>query len=110
LTSPWNDADWAAFVSAAAAQADMWNGKFWLVPPPSFSGFDVVYQKDPLFNTFPNKAFRPNVRCALDVDFSATDDAHKTIEVANLNRNFVVATGRQLNPGAFRSHSLLRLA
>jgi outer membrane protein OmpA-like peptidoglycan-associated protein len=107
LTSPWTDADWAAFVSGAAAQADMWNSKFWLLPPPSFSGFDEVYQNDPFFNTFPNKAFRPNIRCALEVDFSPTSGAHRTIEVANLNRNFVTATGRQLNPGAFRSDAIL---
>jgi outer membrane protein OmpA-like peptidoglycan-associated protein len=107
LTSRWTDADWTGFVSAAAAQADMWNNKFWLLPPPTFSGFDEVYQKDPMFNTFPNKAFRPNIRCALEVDFAPTSSAHRTIEVANLNRNFVTASGRPLNPGAFRSDALL---
>jgi hypothetical protein len=107
LTSPWNNTDWAAFVSAAAAQADMWNNKFWLLPPASFSGFDEVYELDPFLNTFPNKAFRPNIRCALEVDFAATENTHRTIEVANLNRNFVAAKGRPLNPGAFRSDSLL---
>jgi outer membrane protein OmpA-like peptidoglycan-associated protein len=107
LTSRWTDADWAAFVGAAAAQADMWNNKFWLLPPPSFSGFDMVYQKDPFLNEFPNKAFRPNLRCALEVDFSAASNAHRTIEVANLDRNFITATGRPLDPGVFRSDALL---
>lgn len=107
LTSPWTDANWAAFVNAAAGQANMWNNKFWMVPPPSFSGFDEVYQKDPFFNQFANKAFRPNLLCALEVDFAATSDAHKTIEVANLNPAFVTATGRSLNPGAFRSDAIL---
>jgi hypothetical protein len=64
-TLPWSNAGWAAFIRAAAAQADMWNNKFWLLPPASFSGFDEVYELDPFLNTFPNKAFRPNIRCAL---------------------------------------------
>jgi hypothetical protein len=106
-TLPWSNAGWAAFISAAAAQADMWNNKFWLLPPASFSGFDEVYELDPFLSAFPNKAFRPNIRCALDVDFAATDDAQRTIDVANLNPGMLVLQGRPLNPGTFRSHALL---
>ncbi len=107
FTSPWSGADWARFVSAAAAQADMWNNKFWLLPPPTFDEFDEVYEFDPFWGKLPNKAFRPNIRCALDVDFAATDNLHRTIDVANLNTSMLVALGQPQNPGTFRSHALL---
>jgi hypothetical protein len=98
-TSRWTAADWQRFIGGAAAQANMWNNKFWLLPPPTFSDFDLK------FDTFPNQAHRPNVRCELSVDFEAKDDAHRTIDVANLNTNLLV--GRPQDPGVFRSHALL---
>jgi outer membrane protein OmpA-like peptidoglycan-associated protein len=107
LTSPWNSTNWAAFVAAAATQANMWNNKFWLLPPASFDGFDEVYEFDPLLNKFPNKSFRPNIRCVLEVDFAATNNVHRTIDVANLNTNWIRAIGRSPDPGAFRSHAML---
>jgi hypothetical protein len=99
LTSPWTDADWTKYLRAVAGQADMWNNKFWLLPPPSFSDFDVS------FDTFPGQVWRPTVRCVLDVDLNATEDVHRTIDVANLNLNAL--TGQPQNPGTFRSHALL---
>jgi hypothetical protein len=97
-TSPWTGTDWQKFITAAAAQADMWNNKFWLLPPATFSAFDTVY------STFPNQAYRPSIRCELAVDFNAKN-AHRTIDVANLNTNML--TGRPQDPGVFRSHALL---
>jgi outer membrane protein OmpA-like peptidoglycan-associated protein len=107
LTTPWTDAQWSAFVNSASAQVNLWNNRFWLVPPPAFSGLDEVYQKDPFFNKFPNKIFRPNLLCALEVDFSPASGAHRTIEVTNLNAAFITATGRVPDPGVFRSHAFL---
>jgi hypothetical protein len=98
-TKPWTDTDWRQFVTAAAAQADMWNNKFWLLPPPAFSDFDAVYPG------FPNQAYRPNIRCELSVDFNATENPHRTIDVANLNTALLL--GQPLNPGTFRSEALL---
>jgi hypothetical protein len=98
FTSPWTDADWRKFVQGAQAQANMWNDKFWLLPPPTFTDFDRT------FDTFPGQAYRPNIRCELDVDFNPTGDAHRTIEVANLNLSLL--TGAK-DAGTFRSHALL---
>jgi hypothetical protein len=97
-TSPWTSTDWQKFITAAAAQADMWNNKFWLLPPATFSDFDAVY------STSPSWAYRPNIRCELAVDFNAKN-AHRTIDVANLNTNML--TGQPQNAGVFRSHALL---
>lgn len=98
-TSAWSAADWQRFVGAATAQANMWNNKFWLQPPVTFTEFDQV------FGNFPNQAYRPNVRCELAVDFNATGDAHRTVEVANLNVNLLV--GQPQIPATFRSNTLL---
>jgi hypothetical protein len=103
LTSPWVGPDWQQFITAVAKQADMWNNKFWLLPPPTFSDFDRV------FDTFRGQAYRPTIRCELDVDFNATDDAHRTIDVANLDKNFLLihSAGQPPDAGTFRSHALL---
>lgn len=98
-TSSWDSASWARFINSASAQADMWNGKFWLIPPAQFTGFDgSVYGS-------PGKVFRPNVQCVLDVDFAPSSDPHATIDVANLNLSMLV--GKAQNSSTFRSHSLL---
>ena len=100
MTSPWTDADWRRFIRGAASQADMWNNKFWLVPPETFTDFDLSIP-----SSFPNQAWRPNIRCALEVDFSASEDTHRTIEVTNLNLGVLLPQNQ--NPGIFRSHALL---
>jgi hypothetical protein len=100
FTTPWTDATWRNFLHAVAGQADMWNNKFWLVPPPTFSDFDLSFP-----DSFPNQAWRPNVRCVLDVDLTATEDVHRTIDVANLDLRFLV--GQTQNAGTFRSHAML---
>ena len=93
----WSDADWNVFVTGAKAQADMWNNKFWLRPLSNFADFDVKYPG--------TGAFRPYVRCHLDVDFSAdSKKAHHTIKVANLDVSRIAGPK---NPGTFRSRTLL---
>lgn len=100
FTSPWSGPAWQSFVRAAIAQADMWNNKFWLLPPETFTDFDQSY------DSFPTRqAWRPNIRCELDVDFDA-DDPHRTIDVVNINTSLLL-TGKPLDPGTFRSHALL---
>jgi hypothetical protein len=101
MTSPWTGPEWQQFITGAARQADMWNNKFWMQPPATFTEYDRT------FDTFPGQAFRPNIRCALEVDFTATDDAHKTIEVAHLDLNYVTMLGKTPNSMAFRSSSML---
>ena len=100
MTSPWTDADWQTFVRGAAAQADMWNDQFWLVPPNTFSEFDRT------FTTFPGQAFRPNIQCELAVDFTA-NNPHKTIDVYNLNLDMLRVSGQPQNPGTFRSDAIV---
>lgn len=99
-TIPWTAADWMNFVSGAVGQANIWNNKLWLVAPDSFTEYGY---KNP--SSFPGAAWRPNVRCELEVDFSANGDAHKTIDVANLD--LTKLTGVAQNSKTFRSHSLL---
>ena len=97
-TSPWDSTSWRRFLNSASAQANLWNGKFWLIPPITFNQFDnSVYGS-------PNKAFRPNVQCVLDVDFAPSSDAHNTIDVANLDLSKLIGVQ---DSGTFRSHSLL---
>ncbi|MGL4551700.1 MAG: hypothetical protein ACRC33_10965 [Gemmataceae bacterium] len=95
-TSPWADLDWRAFLAAATVQANLWNNKFWLVPPPGPTDFDLKADASS------NKVWRPHVRCVLEVDFTASEGAHLTVDVANV-RSSVAGAGRS----TFRSHSLL---
>jgi hypothetical protein len=93
-TSPWNGPDWQQFRMGMAAQADMWNNKFWLVPPSTFSEYDTG------IGASPNRVLRPNIRCELVVDFDPKDSPHTTIDVVNLNTKLLM--GR-----SFRSHAAL---
>ena len=97
-TSAWTPAAWQSFVANAEAEANIWNNKFWLQPPATFSQFDRLY------DTFPNQAYRPNIRCELLVDFNPAK-AYRTIDVANLNTSLLA--GKTLDSGTFRSHSVL---
>lgn len=98
-TKPWTGLDWQNFVGGATFQANLWNNRFWLIPPPSFNDFDRT------FATFPGQVWRPNIRCELEVDFNATNDVHRSIDVANIDTRML--TGRTAGPGTFRSHALL---
>jgi hypothetical protein len=110
-TSPWSDADWRKFIQAVTAQANLWNNKFWLLPPPLFSDLDVVWQSMavPGWGNFAGQAFRPNLRCELQVDLNPVGEADHTIDVANIDMAVLLgrAAGRVMTAGTFRSHSLL---
>ena len=94
-TSPWTSSEWNTFLDGCAAQANMWNGKFWLRPPLAFSEYNIALAD--------GSQFRPNIVCELSVDFQAGDNAHMTIDVVNLNLALLAANPK----GKFRSASLL---
>lgn len=100
-TTAWNGADWANFLRAATAQADMWNNKFWMLPPRTFTDFDEKLDSFPI-----RQAWRPNIRCELDVDFNAVHDAHATVDVANIDISRL-PIGVPRDGMTFRSHSML---
>ena len=89
LVKDWKGNEWSGFVNKFSSQANMWNCKFWLIPPDDFTLFE-----------FKNCgiSYRPNVRCEFKVKIiGSSAGAHTTIEVANV-----------ANPtGSFRSHSQL---
>lgn len=93
-TLPWNPVDWRRFVEAAIAQADMWNNKFWLIPPPTFDEWDLPIA---------TQIWRKNIRCELEVDFDPQDEPHRTIEVANLDISRLAGQ----DPRAFRANAVL---
>lgn len=96
----WNQADWSNFIKAAEQQAESWNNKFWLKPPESVIEFDVYDMNKGLW-------VRPYIKCTLSVYFGDVPGSfgrktpHSVIRVANVDPN------KYLNPGTFRSHSLL---
>ncbi|MBL8231763.1 MAG: OmpA family protein [Bryobacterales bacterium] len=91
-TQPWNQADWHKFIRDASNQANMWNDKFWLIPPDSCDAFDVRQGLS---------IWRPYLRCELAVDFKADKDYHTAIEVANLIPGTIQGPK---DGGSFRSH------
>jgi hypothetical protein len=101
-TAPWNAADWANFLRAANAEANMWNDKFWLTPPRTFADFDQDLGSFPI-----RQMYRPNICCELDVDFTATkDDAHATVDVVNIDIGRLPIGGRR-DAATFRSNAVL---
>jgi hypothetical protein len=99
-TTPWTTPDWQRFVVSAFTQANMWNNKMWLVPPATFTDYDQA-----IVASFPGQVWRPNIRCALDVESVPAEDAHKIIDVANLHLGSLA--GRPADGSTVRSHSLL---
>lgn len=76
----WTASEWADFKNSAQQQADMWNNKFWLKPPPTFTKLDVKNGAPPGY------VYRPYIRCELDCDFTANAAvAHKIVPVVNLD-------------------------
>lgn len=101
IVGPWNHAEWHRFVAGFKKQCNMWNNKFWLLPPSDFTALD--------FKVGP-KTVRPNVYCNLDVEIlTNAARAHRTIKVINLD---VKSAARQagkretdVTSGDFRSDS-----
>ncbi|TWS98301.1 hypothetical protein [Reyranella sp. CPCC 100927] len=97
VTSPWNPDEWQKFVASAAAQANMWNNRFWLVPPHTFFEFDVVKP--------PNSSYRPNIRCELAVDFMPRKGTeHTSVLVMHLDESRLAPPK---DGGSFGSAALL---
>ncbi|HJQ57250.1 MAG TPA: hypothetical protein VJ890_10105 [Vineibacter sp.] len=114
----WNDADWNTFLASAKKQADLWNNRFWLDPPDTFTDYDrQVISGTPApagppgsilsLATFPTHTLRPYIRCELEVDFQAGKDASATIEVANVNTTMLKAQGQSQDAGVYRSNAFL---
>lgn len=100
----WTGPEWSRFINAAQAQARLWDGKFWLIPPDSFPHFDLtsisMVAKQP-GDTRPNptrqERVRPNVKCEFRFEPALNRSyAHGTVDVVNL-----------LPPETFRSNNRL---
>lgn len=91
----WSGTDWTRFINDVKAQANLWNGKFWLMPPDDFSHFDLSWVNiSPGAKTAPVR-YRPNVKCEFRLEIvPGHPHAHASIDVVNL-----------LGPSGFRSHS-----
>jgi hypothetical protein len=98
---PWTGPEWLTFINGAKAQANMWNNRFWLKPPPHFGNWDVAHE---FSGNAARSVFRPYVACVLEVDFNASKaDAHRTIDVYNLDLTKI--TGVK-DSGTFRSDAV----
>ena len=93
----WSGTDWSNFIGKVKAQATLWNGKFWLMPPDDFSHFDLTWVNiSPGAKSNPVR-YRPNVKCEFRLEIApGHSHAHTSIDVINL-----------LGPSGFRSHSRL---
>ncbi len=93
LIREWKGGEWTNFLQEARRQAGMWDGKFWLIPPPEFWYLDFDYY----WIGHGEYKYRPNIQCQFEFNtrpFAA--GAHGQVDVVNLAKN-----------EAFRSHSYL---
>ncbi|MEW6127935.1 MAG: hypothetical protein AB1757_12925 [Acidobacteriota bacterium] len=74
----WTEGEWHEFRSQIFSQSDLWNNRFWLIPPNNFNSLDI--------QTLPGRVrYRPNIKCELFVQvWLSPANAHKTIRVARL--------------------------
>jgi hypothetical protein len=90
----WNTAEWLNFINGVKAQASLWNGKFWLIPPDDFSYFDIETAN--WTNKSGKTITRMNVKCEFELEVVPyAPYAHRAIDVVNL-----------ISPN-FRSHDRL---
>lgn len=94
----WTADEWLSFTTQFERQSQLWNNRFWLIPPKHFSLLD-----------FKNggRTIRPNIKCLLRTEVTNNAaNAHKVIEVVNLD---VDAIKRQMGitpgSGTYRSNS-----
>jgi hypothetical protein len=77
IIGPWSHAEWTRFVKRFLAECDMWNNKFWLIPPADFTALDV---------TAGGRKVRPNVYCNLNIQVQySPGGAHRSITVVNMD-------------------------
>jgi hypothetical protein len=95
----WTDTDWQQFQKDTLAGANLWNDKFWLIPPPSYK--ELAWPLPPGEYTH-----IPNIKCKLEVNFMTSADAHMTITVAHLDDRSI-PKDRERNAMTFNSAALL---
>lgn len=73
----WSADEWSRFSAMFERQSDLWNRRFWLIAPRSFTLLD---------DKRGGRAVRPNVQCSLFTEvINSVSSAHRTIEVVNLD-------------------------
>jgi hypothetical protein len=78
----WDDSEWLNYQGRVTAAAELWNNKFWLIPPDSFK--ELTWPAPPREWTH-----EPNVKCSLEVNFRANPgEAHKVINVVRLDDSY----------------------
>ncbi len=91
----WRGHDWPNFITTVNAQAQLWDGQFWLIPPDDFPFFDIT--EGSWTAKTGSKTFRPNVKCEFKLEMvGGRFGFHATVDVVNL-----------LSPWGFRSESRL---
>ena len=79
----WHDHEWLAFTEMVRRQSNVWNDKFWLIPPEIFTEWDLeLFLGGPV-------VVRPNFKCILRVSVVTGGQAHKTIRAARLAQSYV---------------------
>ncbi len=73
----WTEGEWHEFRSQIFNQSDLWNNRFWLIPPDDFNALDI--------QTPGRTRYRPNIKCELFVQvWLSPANANKIIKVARL--------------------------
>lgn len=93
----WTADEWYNFTTVFTRQTQMWNHRFWLIPPRNYSLLDAKYN---------SRTMRPNVYCDLITEIlNSPSGAHRTIDVVNLDVQQIKRqnNGKALNSRTFRS-------
>lgn len=91
LITGWKHLEWTNFLQEVRRQAGMWDGKFWLIPPPDFPHLDFDYY----WIGHGEYRYRPNIQCQFEFENALyPGGGHGTVDVVNLAKN-----------EDFRSHS-----
>jgi hypothetical protein len=81
-TKDWEDSEWYKFRDVVTQGAEVWNNRFWLIPPDSYK--ELSWPLPPHEWTH-----RPNIKCSLEVNFFASPgEAHKTINMVRLDDSY----------------------
>jgi hypothetical protein len=92
----WTPDEWLNFTTQFERQGRLWNNRFWLIPPKYFTLLD---------DKSGGRAVRPNVQCFLFTEVTNSPaNAHRTINVVNLDSDAIRKNGRNPTSGTFRSN------
>lgn len=103
----WTHEEWELFKRGAEKQARLWDRKFWLKPPWTFTEGDITHEHGPA------SVWRPYIDCLFMFRFEANPkDTHRTIEVAKLNIDYAKGVAMKdlqdyADGGTFRSNAVL---